>query len=385
MEYRTVGVGGDFADWSAAWIWLCTIDPLGDDYEFEQISDCTINNTWPATAGVPANQIIFNGYSIRFYCPWENSHQGNPTKGFRTYVNGGNGQLDIVGNTSVINQDRFYIENLYIEQTTNDNITLLRLYMETGGLGNGLNFYVNNMLIKGFSTVGATGVSCPAHDSIYKVSNCKIWNMRVGFIGTSDGTGGALPPDNRVEPNTLENITIYNTSNGTGGIHLRGISSQQRIFEVRNVVSCLNSAGFSWPHAAGAIFSSVTNWIYNCADDDNSIAIVVAAGFNNASDTVPNIVAANEFASLVDTETDFLDLIWGLASLNAAGVPVEGKAPLDVRFNADILFSGGAESLGRAGIAPTIQDTDISGRPIPGYDDAYSIGAQEQAYTNFPE
>ena len=64
---RTFGVGGDFVNPSAAWIWLASIDPLTDDYELTQVSDCEINNDWPLDLVV--NMVDTNGHYVKFYCP----------------------------------------------------------------------------------------------------------------------------------------------------------------------------------------------------------------------------------------------------------------------------------------------------------------------------
>jgi len=131
--------------------------------------------------------------------------------------------------------------------------------------------------------------------------------------------------------------------------------------------------------------ADINNFFYNCAGDDSSIADAVAAGFPQAYNCLSNIVPADEFQSLDDTNPSFLNLIQGVGSLDANASPLRGKAPMKVGFNAEALLDGYAPNLGKNGAAPQIpgNDEDISGNKRPGYDGAYSIGAYEQQYTNF--
>jgi len=368
---RTVGVGGDHADWSAAWIYLTGLDPLPDDYEFKQISNCTINNSWPDTTLAP-NRIDLNGHYVKFYCPRADSHQGDPTRGYMTYLNGATGYMDLVpGDTSVLNQDRIYVENLNIIQTTNNNVDLVRVGLLWNCWGVGANFYFNNLLIKGFSPAWATGLRLYHLDSIYKVSNCKIWSVNVGISCFQTAEGPAAIP--RTEANEIENVTVYDTSNATGGMQYR--SGDTRRFEYRSVVSCNNAVGVAWNTSC----TSAVNVFYNCADDDGAIANIAWTGANNAVDCISNIGLADSFRSLVDTESDFLKLPAGSANASGSASPVRGLAPLDVKFSSALQFVSDS-ILGKTGIRPTLQLTDISGNARPGDDNLYSIGASEVQY-----
>jgi hypothetical protein len=89
MTSYTVGVAGDFINWRAAWDYLRTVDPLADDYEFMQISDVT-ENAWISPVGA---ELDLQEHTVRFYCPWATSHQGDPTQGHVTYLTGANGRI----------------------------------------------------------------------------------------------------------------------------------------------------------------------------------------------------------------------------------------------------------------------------------------------------
>lgn len=297
--YRTFGAGGDYADPSAIWTYLCGIDPLTDNYEFMQVGDCTINNSWPNTL-VAANRLDLGRHYLKIYCPWADSHQGDPTKGYKTFLVGAAGEFDINVVNSVVNQDTIILENLFIEQTDASAVNIVRGRDNVSGLGNGANFYLRKLLVKGYSTANGIGIYLSHLDCIYKVSNCKVWNVNTGISCGATATGGALPADNRVEPNKVENCTVYNTG-GVGGIQPRNASVNLRFVELRNVVSF--GGVRDWNHS----IPSQSNTLYNCADEDGSIATAVAAGFQNAINCRGNINPANEFQSL-NEDSNFLKL-----------------------------------------------------------------------------
>lgn len=305
--YRTVGLGGDYALWSDVWNYLCGIDPLGDGYEFEQISDIT-ENAWPDTT-INANKIHLNGHSLRFYCPWNYSHQGDPTRRYVTYLSGANGQfrahfyLDDQ-HTSIVRY-----ENLYFRQTTNNDIVLFlpAVYDLVGDLTlQLLTCYCNNILVRGFSNNISTALMASCAETIYRISNCKLWHTEYGLRTATTSTTPTLPYDGRVNRNEFENITVFDTEPPAnyGAIHTRGINVNQRINNFRNCCSVQAAANRSWTPTV----ASNTNYIYNSADDDGRIAAIAWTGANNAINCQGNIVLANEFQSLDDTNSNFLKL-----------------------------------------------------------------------------
>ena len=83
---RTVGtgVGADYENWWNVQEWIETAGALTDNYDFIQVADVVMLN-----AQVWSGDIYPAGYTIRFICPWADSHQGDPTKGFLTTFNAG--------------------------------------------------------------------------------------------------------------------------------------------------------------------------------------------------------------------------------------------------------------------------------------------------------
>lgn len=360
MIHRTVGTGGDHADWSAAYIYLATVDPLADDYEFEQISNCTINNTWPSDAA--ANNIDLNGHYVKFYCPFPVSHQGDPTRGYITYVNGAAGFIRMVAKNCPVypNWDNraFRIENLYIRQTTNNDVTLVSQRADLQGTT--LTVYAKNLLIRGFVNTSATGWSSttPYGTRVY-IDNFKIWNCLNGFsMQSSGGIATRLW-------HYFENSSIYNCSVAlyTGGTQTRLSDS----YSLKNIFF----------YSVNAIGSIAYTSLYNCSCVGTRISASNAEVKSNCKES---LVAANEFISLVDTSSDFLKPYRGSAQLDVSTGELKGRAPFDVRFRARIDFSGGSKNVGEGGIAPTYTDRDIGGQQLPDEGGKYPIGCHRKDY-----
>ena len=81
MTHRTFGAGGDDAGIVEAWTYLASVSPLDDNYVYRQVGNCTVNNNWP-NQSLAVNRVDLNGHSVKFYCPYANSHKGDPTKGY---------------------------------------------------------------------------------------------------------------------------------------------------------------------------------------------------------------------------------------------------------------------------------------------------------------
>lgn len=372
IKYK-VGIGGHYTDWADAWTALCGLDPLTDDYEFEQISSFTINN-WP-NMGLAANYVNLNGYSVKFYCKFENAHQGNPTKGYITSLSGANGIIDMRFSNTNVARYNVYIENLYIRQITNNDNLLFRVQSSAAGGGNALNVNVKNIMIEGFSNLVSIGIYCIHQDDWYRFSNIKIWNVKQGFDGTPGSFGGLVPSD-RATNSIFENMSVYNTSMGLnwGGIHTGSTvaSALVRGKTFINCVSCANTSNYSWWHTNNAKYL-----LYNCADDDNRIVTGGGLAYNCQA----NIVEANEFESLLDTNPEFLNLSKGYLNVTANFVPTKGQAPLRIQFNPDVEYKYRTGLLLPVnGIAPILSIEDISGMQYGKYGD-YPIGCHNAEIT----
>ena len=369
---KTFGAFGDYADPSAIWIWLCSLGALNNDYEFRQVGDCTINNTWPDVS-IAGNRVNLNNHIVDIYCN-------------RDYVinltGGASGVMRIRTDNGSYPGCKFNLSGLNIIQLSSISLNLLQIGEWVSGLANTTIYTLQDITLYGFSNWLSTGFHMPHNSCVYDVFNCVIYKILRAIYITESGGGGVDIPD-PTRYNQLENITIYDSGRPPQyAVQTRGDTPNIRKVNYKNIVACSGSAVKAWPLS----INNVSNFIYNCRDDDGSLDAAIANGFLNAVDCSPSIIVpADEFQSLDDTNPSFLNLIQGVGSLDANASPLRGKAPMKVGFNAEALLDGYAPNLGKNGAAPQIpgNDEDISGNKRPGYDGAYSIGAYEQQYTNF--
>ncbi len=274
--YRTVGVGGNFVNWTAAWTWLVALGALTDDYEFEQISDTTETVAF-------AGQADLGGHNLRFYS--SNPHNGDPTKGHRIYLNGAVGPNFFTcrfenGNYS----DTFHLEDLCFRKLDAVDYTMVTL----GGYGDGITLYAKNLIIIGNDKTIATGLRIHRRDDRYYLSNIKITNVGHGFNAFYQLLGLTG------QDHLTENFTIYDCGSG-----ISWGAGQRWIF--KNCV-CAGSTlpGVDWT----TIVDGTNIQLINCADSDNSIATGTASYINCR----PNIIPADEFKSLNVDNPDWLKL-----------------------------------------------------------------------------
>jgi PKD repeat protein len=289
----TVGIGGDYAGWVEVYTYLAGLGALTNDYECEQISDVTINNNWPALT------ITLNGHYVMFYCAWGNSHQGGPTRGFITYLNGVSGYFQ--PNEAGSLTGSLIIENIYFRQTTNSAVSLVRPRSASPLPRPNTNFIMRNLLIEG-AAAGVTVVSGLVLDNSYinyHVENVKIWGCRDGFWTTYSGT------NLYARTRTIENVTVWGCLQ-----YAYSIGGLPEVIYMINCYGC-GSASRDWNggHGAGV---TVLN---NCADSDNSIAAFLAA---TKTDCLANVDENTELISLNDANVDFLRIDTG-SDLYAVG------------------------------------------------------------------
>lgn len=358
MECRTFGTGGTHLTIQAAYQYLQSIMPLTNDYGFAQVGNCT-EIGWP---GWP--NLNLNGHYVKFFCPFESGHQGDPTKGYKITVNGPS--LAFRGEGPISSQ--FIFDGLYFDKIDNINQNLLELGSWWAASTTNVQTYIlRNIIFKSTNPTAAGGRAIKPTSTQYNAF--KFFNLKFKLFNQAicSQIGGGIAADH-----IIENVTIDECGEG---ISWSGIG---QAWDIRNSV-CVNCLTNGW----GALGGGGNNNLYNCADDDNSMA----ASGANLINCKPNIIPADEFQSTDITNSDWLKLKEGNASLDGGASPTKGKYPLKVGFNANVLFQDYAPNLGKNGAAPSISDndTDIAGKPRPGYDDAYSIGAHEQQYSNFPE
>ena len=118
--------------------------------------------------------------------------------------------------------------------------------------------------------------------------------------------------------------------------------------------------------------------LYNCAGSDGTLTTSVVLVKDNPVD---NIVEADEFASMVDTDADFWFLKQGnLAVAFTREPPGTLFVNEECKFTPEVVLTPGSLRLGQSGAASTLETLDINGKPRPGPDGYYSIGAHEQQY-----
>jgi len=279
----------DFRRWSDGWEYLNTIDPLADDHTFIQTGDI-IENSWPVLG---TNRLDFNNHTVRFTCPWEDSHQGNPNRGFMTHMSGGNGRITVYAD-NVLVEHHFQIDGLNIDQEFGNNVELVSIgSWHVGAIEDIMRITARDLLIKGFGTANGTGFRVRGGNRTYaNCFNMKIWDIEQGFSGFLTGAIAAAYQNRKF----AENITVYNT--GIRNFYFNNVLSNE--WEVRNCVSAVVGGGFNeW---VGMGNGRLRIRIHNCADADGSCNGVAVKN---------NIVTADEFKSLIDTNDNFLDIIDG--------------------------------------------------------------------------
>jgi hypothetical protein len=372
MIDRYVGPLGDDLLWSDAWNTLVAASPLADDYDFEEIGSLNENVAWPG------GNVDFNGHHVRWYCRWENSHQGNPAQGYVTELSNAAARLQIrtIGETFA---DTFTIENIHINQTVAGNVTLVSIGPNIVA-DTGFNINVKNMILKGAWAGGATiGLHVSSSWSKIDISNIKMYNLAYGLDARF--VGSWVSGVSHEGWHVVENMVVYLT--GEIGIQTPQGDEWGRYWNFKNCVACENSGGLldgDWITKPLPIPSNIYVELISCADGDGTIETY----YPNRTNCVGNIVPLNEFASLVYPDSDFLDLKEGTFAASFTRNPAGNlKIKKDCEFTPSVVFTPGSASLGINGAAPQIpgHDTDIGGRPIPGGDDLYSIGAFEQQYS----
>jgi len=269
--YRTFGAGGDHANIQALWEYLQGVDPLADDYEFMQVGNCT-ETGWPATP-----HVTFNSHTVKIYCPFADSHQGDPTKGYVVTITSGI-SLRMRGNTPTI-ADILILDGLYFNRTDNINNNLI--YAGSWVAGSGMTLRFRNLILKSTSTAaqGGRGIRGAQPQDVWEVTNCKFKLFNQGFNDQLAVTGGGSK--------VIEHCSFdeCNEGIGCGGT-----------WTIRNTVA-INCATQGWGNCNNC-------HIWNSADDDGSLT----TSRGEMIDCRQNITPADEFKSQAFTSPDWLKL-----------------------------------------------------------------------------
>ena len=278
----TVGNGGDYTNPASAW--NAYSGGLTDDVVFDIISDVT-------ATGSGMNIIVdaASTYSVKWTCShneankedWQSWYKitvgTSTTNGFQLHVDNGT-TLDVeylyfqtVG--SMINKP------ILIPNCNNGTVTVRDCHLF------GYNKSDNNS--------SGLYLSSPAFEgTIWNVYNTKIRNVYYGFY-CYHGLYSA-------NTFTIENCSVDNTNYGFWTYGATG-NSQNLSFTIRNSLSVNANTSFY-----DDINNRASPTFENCAADDG--AITSNYPFSTITDCIENITPADEFLSLVETDSDYLQL-----------------------------------------------------------------------------
>lgn len=277
----TVGDGGDFATWGAAILYLGSISPLNDDYEFVQISDTT-----EVSYSLPT--IDINGHTV--ICRNASPHNGNPKAGYKCYSSGSSAAA---------------------------------VYLKPDGTGM---VEVKDLNIQFNSTVGPNGVVFDNVSSSYvdvHVHDIIARNQQTAGQGIKVSSGGSPNPSTEW---LIWNVETYGWNRG-----LYTLPLYVNVQVIEN--SVFLSGGADSIYIAGGAGSQ--GLIQNCvADSFGGFNLNTVIGNNNASvdataqdanwksgssGNVTGIILANEFVTTNPADANFVRVKSG-GSLDDGGI-----------------------------------------------------------------
>ena len=344
----TFGAGGVHTDPYAFWVWLIANDnPMLNDYVVTQVGHSTMSGQLSTLGGLNSA-----AHAITFICPFADSHQGDPTKGFKLTCPAGTGGLWMrsdLGNTGTYTVDGIWIDVSAV------NDTALLLQSVNGGMN-----VAKNCLVKCYAGLDVSGVVI-ANDDTSKVvvSNMKIWNAG----GEGFGWHGSVP-GGVVGEKIIENITIWDCAKMASPAYA-AFSAWIDGCTIRNVVVAKSGKNFNI-HPG--------NLYINCADHDGTLTGV------GVTDPTHGVVDTDEFQSVAEANAKFLFLKNGAFGADFVGTPLAGNRPLSVVFTDLSGYVYAASKLSDSGIVPVSAGaTDIAGADRPNDGDGYAIGCHEAA------
>lgn len=241
MVNKTIGVGGDYADFGAAWNSIVGTT-LTDDYTF------TIISAFTETTGVTNVGPTFNGHSVTFI---DNGGHIITSNGLLSFFDDG---------AAATTNDRFSFIGITLKRTANVAASLGMLRANVQYAGRGMSVLVKNCkFISSGTAIGGTGYDCNSVGSwanITHIINCVFYNLAVGIDVTN------IETNSTGSDHKIENCVVYNCATG---IKLNNNNVSTRFWQFRNTVSFGNTTA-DW--TAGSQY----NQISNCADDDNTIS-----------------------------------------------------------------------------------------------------------------
>jgi len=279
---KTVGSGGDYADWSAFRTAIAAASPLADDWEVTQISDVS-------DGGMVFTVIDLNGHNLAI----KNASPpaGDPTAGYK-YTCTGAFSFNLAGS----NGGTFEVRDLNIDKTLGGGANAT-IYATNGTLG-----LFHDCFIRGNPTDNtqclATGAYADAGATVY------VWNMVC-----ANGDEACVKLLNSGDANTV--IVENCVAAASYGV---GFKCNSVAVTLRNCVA-FNNDGDDFAGLNGA------TGVNNASEDTTA-----TTGWLSQSNGQPGIVPATEFESTTQIDADSM-------KVTDAGVCHDGGAAPTISGN----------------------------------------------------
>ena len=367
MITRTIGVGGDYANFDLA-LEAYAVGLLADDLTLNQIS---ADIAEPALSG--SRQVNLNGHTLRITCSYNEANPDDWQNWYKLNCGASTGLKVVVDGAAGIRAGNVVVDYMYIVWTSG----------AVGGLQSCLliidtNFMVSQQSIDRCHIDGNNGAGSDLNCiSISQdvaaqttVTNCKLWGAKRSIYVDNNAYGTTVIEDCTMRSTYAAFDAFYAVCyiRGSGITNIINSVATQPGFALLN--------GFCYRKST-IDSADVKMNLYNSASEDARIT-----GYADiAVDCEENITPADEYQALDDTNEKFLFLLDGSKWANAGYAPSVGAKPLPVQFNADIVYNPGEGVLAQGGTAPTYAgDTDLAGDPRPNEGGYYAIGCHEQRY-----
>jgi hypothetical protein len=200
-----------------------------------------------------------------------------------------------------------------------------------------------------------------------------------GLYISGAGAGIGVIYNNKIFGCIKQNVLLSGTNFSTGiFVENNTIDGQGLVFPVQTGIYCLSALAVLKNNVC---VRNNYNDIY--VEGPNLPTRSGNATKDTTGDSgLTGITPATEFASLTDTDDDYLFLndgaLVGAFTRNPAGDVLKNQKIL---FTPSLTYVPGSAVLGRYGVAPTYATEDIAEVPRPGSSGWYSIGCHEEIYT----
>ena len=279
---KTVGVGGDYATYTAVITYLRSVDPITDNYIFNQISDITQTTTpaaYDVSVGAPGLTVEFNG------------------NGYYLFTSVIGIQISNTSLTPII----YKAHDIKIR--VSGSVWGIRF---SGRTANGTAIYdcFIYSLTAAIKSIGIYAIDYNAADGGYqKIYNCKFYGLWMGINGALAGTFG---PGLLNNARFFENCSMLNCGKSVGGDHGYAISLDgpgDIYIKLRNSFFFHNDGLVGYD----VYWGDNTCTINNCGTTDaNTFAVLAAAHPGQINNCIDGMVAADEVLSLTYNNSAFL-------------------------------------------------------------------------------